>query len=896
MSRSIVTRLALYIILSMLVLGGALAFLARRGVDELSRAMESTADRILDEDTRNKARNNEQTAQAYGKAMAGYLAWIALPPLWDYNYKTLSDYAAGMLTVPDVLAAVIYKEDGSIAAGEMMIGSKNGGNDSRVFTSDIVREGEKIGSVELVLSTAHLEHMRRKSEETRKEFFDSFKANTAATENSVMRRILLLSAAILAAILALITFSILKMVAPLRGMTRAIRRFSEAGSFLHSGRGASSGGSSDRKTPLLSGALEQLKNEIESAAAPKRKDELAILSSALVSMSELLRSRMRVQEAMSDIMNVAAISRTKDDLAWNFIRLVMEESNACMAAFYIRNEAEPGTLDLIASVGLPPDTVKSVAPSSLEGQFGAPVLANEVLLLDIPPARSPAFHTIAGRLLPAQLLTLPITVREEPIALFAIGSLTPFPEEVKHAFSIVREGLNAAMANLLAGERERELVQNLQAANQELAAQSEELEYQARELEKQNAELNVQRRKSEEASRLKTEFLSNMSHELRTPLNSILALSRVLRAEGEEHLTDEEREYLDIIERNGKNLLALINGILDLSKIEAGREDLRLKETQAGRLLLETAESMRPLAREKGISIDCDFPQDLPAVVTDEEKLRRIIINIAGNAVKFTETGGVRFCATVDGNAVLVAIEDTGIGIEADELPFIFDEFRQSDGSMARKFEGTGLGLAIAKKYAEILGIKISVASRPGSGTAFTLRIPLSPVLPGDAQPSGSEAETSADFAARRRKLHLHVVEDNPVAAMHIRRMLEPEGFRISTFPGGRESLDSMETDAPDGIVLDLIMPDMDGFEFLKELRRRKHDIPILVLTAKVLTHEDAKFLNENGIRFLALKGDVDPEDMVRKIWKMISQAAPPAKKRASGRELKGEQDTCDRR
>ena len=197
---------------------------------------------------------------------------------------------------------------------------------------------------------------------------------------------------------------------------------------------------------------------------------------------------------------------------------------------------------------------------------------------------------------------------------------------------------------------------------------------------------------------------------------------------------------------------------------------------------------------------------------------------------------------------------------------------------MARKFEGTGLGLAIAKKYAEILGVDISVVSRPGSGTAFTLRIPLSPVLPGDAHP-----ETSPDFAAGRRKPHLHVVEDNPIASMHIRRMLEPEGFRVSTFPGGRASLDSIEEDIPDGIVLDLMMPGMDGFEFLKELRRRKHDIPVLVLTAKVLTREDTKFLNENGIRFLALKGDVDPGDLVRKIRTMTSQATPLANKESLG-------------
>ena len=887
MSRSIVARLALLTALSMILLGGSLSFLAHRGVRELSNSMEKTTEGILNEDIRNKMVNDEAAAEIYGKAMAGYLAWIALPPLWDFNYKTLSDYAAGMLSVPNVLAAVIYREDGSIAAGEpwnLDEASRKNGENAKTFTSDIVRNGEKIGSVQIVLSTLHLEHLRRKSEATKQELFASFTTNTAAAEDSVLRKMLFLSAFALFVLLILNTLNILNMVAPLRRMTRAIRRLGEANASLSNHEESPPNPADDQSIHALINALEHLKNELERVAPPQGKDELAVLSSALVSMSLLLRSRLRVQQAMTDIMNAAAVSRTKDDLAWNFLRLVMKETGSCMAAFYIRNESDSGTMDLVASAGLPRDTATSFKTSSLEGQFGAPVLANEVHLLDIPPAHSPAFRTIAGDLLPVQIITLPISVRNEPVALFTMGSLTPYPEEYRLALSIAREGLNAVMSNLLAGERERELVQDLQAANQELAAQSEELEFQARELETQNVELNIQKRKSEDVSRLKTEFLSNMSHELRTPLNSILALSRVLRAEGKERLTGEEQEYLQIIERNGKNLLALINGILDLSRIEAGREELRLKEVQTSRLLLETAESMRPLAREKGISIDCEFDQELPPVITDEEKLRRIIVNIAGNAVKFTETGGVVLHASADDQDLSIVVRDTGIGIEPDELPYIFDEFRQSDGSMARKFEGTGLGLAIAKKYAEILGIHISVASTPGSGTTFTLRIPLSAEIPAAVRPR--EPEDSSSARPQRRSPHLHVVEDNPVAAMQIRRMLEPEGFRVSTFPGGRDSLGAIPTDIPDGIVLDLMMPDMDGFEYLKELRRRKYDIPVLVLTAKVLTREDATFLNENGIRHLALKGDVNPEDLVRKIHAMTSQDTSSANTR-NGREGK---------
>jgi signal transduction histidine kinase/CheY-like chemotaxis protein len=871
MSKNIVAKLAFLVALSMVVLGASLALIARRGVEDVSRSMELATTNILEGDLRSKVEDHELAAGDYGKAMAGYLAWISIAPLWDFNYKVLEDYAEGMTKVPNISSAVIYREDGSLAAGRSLShDAAHSHAEDRVFTSDIVRNGERIGSVEVRLTCDHLDDLRIESEKNLREILASYRTSASEAEESVTSRMLLLSLLALSVVLAVNTYFIFRTISPLRTMTRALLNLGETNTATGTVISDTAPHTiPDNSLQLLSEKLSRLKEEVVIPGFPHRKDELGVLSSALSEMSTLLQSRIRIQWGISDILNVAAVSRTKEDFAWNFLRLVMNETNSCMSAFYIRNESEPHKMDLVASVGMPSDAPSSIRTAGLEGQFGVPIFENAVRTLDIPPASSPRFETIGGKILPAQIITLPLSIRDEIVALFTMASLTPYPPVYGQIFSMVRDGLNAAFANLLAGERERELVQDLQGANQELASQSEELECQAMELEQQNTEVNIQRKRAEEASRLKTQFLSNMSHELRTPLNSILALSRVLRTEGQERLLGEELEYLDIIERNGKNLLELINGILDLSRIEAGRDELNLKEIEPGHILLNVVENLSPLASEKGISLDYSAPRNIPPLICDEEKLYRILLNIAGNAVKFTSEGGVTISARLEENCLAIVVEDTGIGIAPDELPFIFDEFRQSDGSMARRFEGTGLGLAIVKKYAEILEIDVAVESTPGKGSVFTVRIPL---LPGASAPMEECVRNDAAARTARENTQIFLLEDNPVTAMQIRRTLEQNGFSVVVFPGGREALEAIGDLKPHAIVLDLMMPGMNGFEFLEELRSRRIGIPVLVLTAKVLTPKDAKALNEHGIRYLALKGDLNSRDLVSKIRAMLSQ------------------------
>lgn len=261
---------------------------------------------------------------------------------------------------------------------------------------------------------------------------------------------------------------------------------------------------------------------------------------------------------------------------------------------------------------------------------------------------------------------------------------------------------------LEATQRDKEALtaqtRELHAQAEELRQQSEELHQASVELREQNTELEYQSRQLEEASRLKSEFLSNMSHELRTPLNSIMALSRSLIRQATGKLSEEAVGYLSIIERNGKKLLTLINDILDLSKIEAGKMDIVPKPFNVGSTIETILEMLAPLAEEKGIRLTATIPEGFPRIESDETRVYQILQNLIGNAIKFTEKGGVTVTARSNAANIHIEIKDTGIGIPDNCLPYIFEEFRQVDGTASRQYEGAGLGLAIADKASRMLG------------------------------------------------------------------------------------------------------------------------------------------------------------------------------------------------
>jgi len=427
-----------------------------------------------------------------------------------------------------------------------------------------------------------------------------------------------------------------------------------------------------------------------------------------------------------------------------------------------------------------------------------------------------------------------------------------------------------------------ELIQRsekLSLANSELEAQKSELSAQSAVLMGQNIELEIQKRQLHEASRLKTNFLSNMSHELRTPLNSVIALSGVLSRRLLKKIPEEEYGYLEVIERNGKHLLTLINDILDISRIEAGHEEIDLSEFNTNDLIADVISMIKPVAQQKNIELL--FPNSGSGLLmtSDVDKCRHILLNLIGNAVKFTEKGKVEISAVQSDTNIEIAVSDTGIGISEKNLPHIFNEFRQADGSTSRMFGGTGLGLAIAKKYANLLGGTISVKSTPGKGSEFKLSLPLLYAAENRVTEGVILTRFNPENRPMQRKLisgstnkTILLVDDNEAAILEVKDILMDSGYKLLFANNGKEALEIITQSYPDGIILDLLMPGMDGFEVLRIIREveRTSHIPVLVLTAKHITKEELKFLKQNNVHQLIQKGLVNSNELVFAVDSMI--------------------------
>jgi len=375
-----------------------------------------------------------------------------------------------------------------------------------------------------------------------------------------------------------------------------------------------------------------------------------------------------------------------------------------------------------------------------------------------------------------------------------------------------------------------------------------------------------------------------MSHELRTPLNSVIALTGVLGHRLAEKIPAEEFGYLEVIERNGKHLLSMINDILDISRIEAGREEVEISTFNLCNLVNEVVSMIEPQAKQKNIRLlkavgDCDG-----SISSDAGKCSHILQNLFGNAVKFTEKGQVKIEARHTGNKVTITVTDTGIGIAESHLEHIFDEFRQADGSTSRRFGGTGLGLAIARKYANLLGGTISVVSEFGKGSAFTLTLPLSYA----AENRISEAESVAGFnyqikPARQQPVPgtsvktILLVDDSEPAIIQLKDILAESGYNLLVARDGGEALGILGHTLPDAMILDLMMPGIDGFEVLKTIRELESTahipvahIPVLILTAKQITKEELRFLKRNYIHQLIQKGDVKRVELLNALSSMV--------------------------
>ena len=342
-----------------------------------------------------------------------------------------------------------------------------------------------------------------------------------------------------------------------------------------------------------------------------------------------------------------------------------------------------------------------------------------------------------------------------------------------------------------------------------------------------------------QATLAKSRFLANMSHELRTPLNAIIGLAEMLAEDAADQALTEFGEPLDRILRAGRHLLELINDVLDLSKIEAGRLDLHEEEIDLAALIADLAGAAQPLADRNGNRLVIERPAGLGAMRADQTRLRQIILNLLSNACKFTEGGTVTLAVAREAEAgwVTFRVSDTGIGMTRDQLGRLFQEFTQADSSTTRKYGGTGLGLAISQRLAALMGGTIAVESEPDVGTSFTVRLPAgvaagADVIPGPA-PAPVGAVAAIPDAVRAVADRVLVVDDDATVRDLMRRFLGREGFDVVTAENGAEALAAARTQRPSVITLDVLMPDMDGWSVLQELKSDPElaGIPVIMVT-----------------------------------------------------------------
>jgi len=598
-----------------------------------------------------------------------------------------------------------------------------------------------------------------------------------------------------------------------------------------------------------------------------------------------------VQQQIQDREEVARISQAmlRHESIQNFFSTLLSDlmilTNSQTGAVYLLNH-EKERFDCYVSSGMT-GAVPSFGSNPPEGELSLAIATGTIRYhRNLPAGDSFIFTTTAGSYKPSEIITIPFRNQMETSAAISLSSLSNYSERSIRLLDILWPIMTARINGILTMKQVQEFSEQINLRNQELEAQKQELSSQAQELQLQNRELEAQKQKLDEASRLKTSFLSNMSHELRTPLNSVIALSGVLHRRLASQIPEEEFSYLKVIERNGRHLLELINDILDISRIESGRESIESGKFDMNELVAEVVALIKPQASQKNIGLIHHLNGGEIFLSSDMVKCRHIIQNLVSNAVKFTEQGQVEIRCSSDQDWVNVSVRDTGIGISGAHLPVIFDEFRQADGSTSRKYGGTGLGLAIARKYALLLGGNITVSSTPGAGSEFVLSLP---VLPEQYTPQDLQEETTPVTNTRisvkktdsaKTGGSILIVEDSEPAVIQIRDILEEKGFTITVACNGNEALAMIDQQIPDAIILDLMMPEVDGFQFLKLLREKDQVplIPVIILTAKHITREELSFLKRNNIKQVIQKGDINRLDLLEAVQGMLAPPAPVRK------------------
>jgi HAMP domain-containing protein/CheY-like chemotaxis protein/signal transduction histidine kinase len=591
-------------------------------------------------------------------------------------------------------------------------------------------------------------------------------------------------------------------------------------------------------------------------------------------------------------------------------RLILSELAPVVSAqagvFYMMNGAvDDPELQLLASYAYRERKGVNTRFKLGEGLVGQAALEKERILLTKVPSDYIQVSSGLGETAPRNIVVLPILFEGQVKAVMELSSLEHF-SPMHHAFlDQLTESIGIVLNTIEANTRTEDLLKQsqslaseLQSRQEELQQTNQELEEKARQLFEQNEEVERKNREVEQArqalegkaqqlsatSRYKSEFLANMSHELRTPLNSLLILAEQLSSNPEGNLTPKQVEFARTIRGSGKDLLRLINDILDLSKIESGTVSLDVGEVRFEEMRQTMERTFRHVAEGKGVNFNIEIDPRVPAAIqTDAQRLDQVLKNLLSNAFKFTERGYVnlRLAPATAGwsaenqslnraEAVLAfSVSDSGIGIPTDKQTTIFEPFLQADGSTSRKYGGTGLGLAISRELARVLGGEIRLESSEGRGSTFTLFLPqnytaspgeraVAQVMPPvEAEPVEVNEPEPIEFTLEDDRANILpgekavlIIEDDRDFAQWLLDLARQNGFKAIATPRGKAALNLVREFMPAAITLDLSLPDMDGWHILNRLKTdlTTRHIPVFVISAR---EEPRNALRLGALRFL---------------------------------------------
>lgn len=680
-----------------------------------------------------------------------------------------------------------------------------------------------------------------------------------------------------------------------------------------------------KQLTALSKATEQTyTGKLDSKIEIKSNDEIGKLGMAFNKMLDELKKKEIAKNEYAEFITLINQNPSLKEITDVALKKIIDAGEFVIGGLYTVDDQ----IELISAYGLNAGDAERYEKTT----FFKKVLENRESLELYDENTLPVISTGLVDIRIKYLLFLPIIYNNNPVALLELGSLVKPREEVRDYLDKIKDQLAIGITNARALQQLEKLVSELKQLNEEyqkqniqITEQNETLLMLHNELKVQAEELEKQKRKAMELTDAKSKFLASMSHELRTPMNSILGLTELMLEKVDEESRNKER--LEVVLNSGKRLMALINDILDLSKIEAGKIEVIYEDVLLDEIIDEVSGAVLPLAHEKGINYEIIRSIDTHSVVnTDRGKVVQVLINLLGNAFKYTDKGNVSLKISAGNEMLNFDVIDTGIGIAEEEMDLIFEEFAQAHNSKSKKNGGTGLGLAISKKLTEILGGSLTVKSQLNQGSAFTFSVPFNQVEVFLSEDNLSQKDNSlnqdtdenilnpvqqtsditgtaielfddqkhteysdSEIANRDENVYnelrmnksntdqhsdldILIVDDDSSTLFTLSEIVKSINCNPILASSGKECLELLETKIPDLILLDIIMPEMDGFKTIKQIKRNSKwaDIPVFAVTAKAMKNDNEIILRHGFSDYIPKP--VNPAFVSHKIQNIFSR------------------------